>query len=405
MVAWTALAACAAPAWAQLFGPGDTILAIDLDEGHLRSDYPDGEAPFQAFDQILETKYLNFAQAGSGVIVTPEFGASVVKSMQMATANDAVPRDPATWELYGTNDSIEDGDNSAGDGENWTLIAAGEANLPDERLTYGPVYNFTNSASYTSYKIVFPDVKDECLANSMQIAEIQLYTGPDATGDGVCGLLDVALAPGYLAPDSRYPCMENPGNALDADPATKYLNFGKENSGFIVERADGAAVTVEQFTITTANDSSSRDPTTWDLYGTNDPVTSADNSTGEEENWTFIDGGTIDLPLERLTAGPTVEVDNDDAYSAYRMVFTTIRDTAAPDADSMQIGGILFEGQGGGADCVADTNNDGALDFFDVQLFLNWFSSHNPNGDINHDTVFDFFDVQAYLNLFSAGCP
>jgi probable HAF family extracellular repeat protein len=57
------------------------------------------------------------------------------------------------------------------------------------------------------------------------------------------------------------------------------------------------------------------------------------------------------------------------------------------------------------AGCVADFNNDGQLDFFDVQAFLNLFTAGNPKADINSDGQFNFFDVQAFLNLFAAGCP
>jgi hypothetical protein len=55
--------------------------------------------------------------------------------------------------------------------------------------------------------------------------------------------------------------------------------------------------------------------------------------------------------------------------------------------------------------CAADTNGDGLLDFFDVQLFLALFAGQDPASDLNNDGLFDFFDVQAYLNLYAAGCP
>lgn len=55
--------------------------------------------------------------------------------------------------------------------------------------------------------------------------------------------------------------------------------------------------------------------------------------------------------------------------------------------------------------CVADFNNDNALDFFDVQTFLGLFAAEDPAADLNNDTNFDFFDVQAFLQAFSAGCP
>lgn len=55
--------------------------------------------------------------------------------------------------------------------------------------------------------------------------------------------------------------------------------------------------------------------------------------------------------------------------------------------------------------CRADSNRDGVLDFFDVQLFLARFAAHDPRADLNFDGQYNFPDVQQYLNLFSAGCP
>lgn len=54
--------------------------------------------------------------------------------------------------------------------------------------------------------------------------------------------------------------------------------------------------------------------------------------------------------------------------------------------------------------CRADLNQDGTLDFFDVQAFLNAFSSQQSIADFNNDTLFNFFDVQAFLSAFSTGC-
>ncbi len=54
--------------------------------------------------------------------------------------------------------------------------------------------------------------------------------------------------------------------------------------------------------------------------------------------------------------------------------------------------------------CAGDFNDDGVLNFFDVQAFLNAFSAHDPAADLAPDGVFNFFDVQAFLNLFASGC-
>jgi hypothetical protein len=56
-------------------------------------------------------------------------------------------------------------------------------------------------------------------------------------------------------------------------------------------------------------------------------------------------------------------------------------------------------------DCPGDFNQDGMLDFFDVQAFLDAFSAEDPSADFTNDGVFNFFDVQAFLQAFSSGCP
>lgn len=55
--------------------------------------------------------------------------------------------------------------------------------------------------------------------------------------------------------------------------------------------------------------------------------------------------------------------------------------------------------------CFADLTNDGQLNFFDVQAFLNAFAAHEDIADFVDDDEFNFFDVQAFLQAFAAGCP
>jgi len=396
-----AIALLTASASAQVFGPLDPILAIDTDVS-VQSNHPGGEPAGAITDQNNGTKYLNFGKEGTGAIVTPAFGSSVVQSMRMTTANDSPERDPASWELWGTNDPIVSGDNSDGLAESWTLIASGDANLPDDRQVFGPVYDFANATAYTSYKVIVPTLKNAGAANSMQVADVSLFTGAAAGGDQVLATGDPAVAVGVNRSDSNYPGGEAPRFALDGEAGTKYLNFGRANTGFIVSRNDGQSPVVDQFTMTTAGDAPERDPSSWELYGTNDEITSGDNSTGEEENWTLIDSGLVDLPTDRLTVGPTVTVDNATAYSAYKMLFPTLRNEGS--ANSMQIADVIFEGSGV-VECDADLNNDGELDFFDLQQFLNWYSAGDIRADLAPDGVLDFFDLQAFLNLYSAGCP
>ena len=172
-----------------ILAPGNNIRAIDDpgDPAPSQSSYPTGEEPNKAIDGIaapppgVSTKYLNFGREHSGLIVTPS-AASIVDGIQFTMANDTPSRDPALVTIYGTNDPITDGDNSFGNGENWTVIVA---NLPyaspDTRYIAGPLVSFPNGVAYNSYKIEVVDNKGPDTgtggANSIQFAEVQLFSG------------------------------------------------------------------------------------------------------------------------------------------------------------------------------------------------------------------------------------
>jgi hypothetical protein len=102
--------------------------------------------------------------------------------MTLWTANDSEERDPAAYELYGTNSILGAGPYAVSD---FTLISSGPLSLPASRNVGGSApldpansqtVGFANSTAYTSYMVVFPALKDGQVANSMQIAEVQLDT-------------------------------------------------------------------------------------------------------------------------------------------------------------------------------------------------------------------------------------
>ena len=324
--------------------PGDFIIGVDTDGMVSNSSYPAAEAPKNVLDSNPATKYLNFGGGGSGFIVTPSLGMTLVQSFTLTTANDSAGRDPATWQLYGTNDAIKSVDNSTGLGESWTLIDSGAVALPSDRLALGSVVAVNNMNLYTSYKMVYPTTKS---ASIMQVADAALYPLPDGSGINLLSPADsiLAIQAGW---DSRSPAAgptglsEGPASAIDGTTDWKYLNFGEINSGFIVTPSIGPS-TLDSFQITTANDAEERDPTIWMLYGTNDPITTPNNGDASGENWTLICGGTLSLPSERNTLGPMVEICNQaEAYTSYMMLFTDVKNAAA--ANSMQIGEIQFYG-------------------------------------------------------------
>ena len=381
---------------AQIYGPGDPVLAIDLDGD---SSFPPGETPFNATDQDSGTKYLNFGGRDTGLIITPNYGASVIQSIQMTTANDAEERDPASFVLYGTNDPITSLDNSLGDAENWTEIAADTIMLPADRFTPGEIVDFSNVASYTSYKIIIDDIKDANALGIMQVADIQLYTSAAGGGDQILAGGDFAIACNDDPNDfSQYPGAEVPTNTIDGT-LNKYLNFGYENSGFIIRRSDSAGVMIDGFTITTANDFFERDPTSWELYGTNEPIMSTQNSTGDLENWELVASDVIDLPVDRDTESDPVSISNTTFYTAYRVIFPTMRAAA----NSMQIAEMTFTGEVDDV-LIGDINCDGEINLLDVTPFVEILTGQQPptaKADINGDGAVDLLDVTPFVDLLT----
>ena len=103
-------------------GPGDTVQGVPNDgvtTGNNDNGWPSGEYPDLAIDDDTSTKFLHFKGNAetTGLQVTPLVGATVVTGLTFTTANDAAERDPTSFELYGSNDSIDGA---------YTLIASGE---------------------------------------------------------------------------------------------------------------------------------------------------------------------------------------------------------------------------------------------------------------------------------------
>jgi hypothetical protein len=95
---------------------------------------PGAESPAQAVDGDLNTKWLDFTKF-TGLVL--DFGKPVFSDgYRFATANDSGDRDPVSWILEGSNDSL-----------NWTEIDSRSfANVPTTRQTFTETFNFTNDS-------------------------------------------------------------------------------------------------------------------------------------------------------------------------------------------------------------------------------------------------------------------
>jgi len=173
------------PTPADVTAPGDLVQGIPTGlpcGGDPSANYtPCGELPPLVIDNTKRTKYLNFGgnfdpgEEPSGFQVTPSAGPTIVTGMTFTTANDSPARDPAAFELYGSNESI--------DGP-YELIAVGdivdfaqETEWPRFRMNATPI-SFDNTVAYAHYQVLFTALRDAAADNSMQIAEVELIGVP-----------------------------------------------------------------------------------------------------------------------------------------------------------------------------------------------------------------------------------
>lgn len=127
------------------------------------------------------------------------------------------------------------------------------------------------------------------------------------------------------------PSGEGATNAFDGNSSSKYLNFDKKNAGVTVRLSQGRVV--QKFTLTTANDFSGRDPTSYKLYGSNNGV-----------NWTLIKQDTLSLSETRFWTSPEIQTGNTTAYVYYFILFPTTKagEGCGLNCDSMQIAEITY---------------------------------------------------------------
>ena len=137
---------------------------------------------------------MNFGETDTGFVVTPAVGPTTVGGLKLWTANDAEPRDPASFQIFGTNADVSGNSIPLSD---FTEILVGNLSLPSSRNAGGgaalddansQTIRFRNDTEYSSYLVLFPGVKDGPSANSMQIAEVQLLGVPEPGSLTLLGL-------------------------------------------------------------------------------------------------------------------------------------------------------------------------------------------------------------------------
>ena len=161
----------------------------------LTGNYPGGESPAQAIDNIATTKYLSFDGPGSGIDLQPS-GTGAVRALGIMTANDDAGRDPTSFILIGSNDGI-----------NGIEIASGLLFPSVDRYTFAQA-TFSNNIAYPYYRVIFPTLRS---SDRMQVAEIQLLEQPSVVLGGAA-IVNVVYPDGASSPGNEGPAQLFDGN-------------------------------------------------------------------------------------------------------------------------------------------------------------------------------------------------
>lgn len=104
----------------------------------------------------------NFDVVNPGFTVTPQTGDPLVGGLTLTSANDAPERDPAAYELFGSDNGSP-------------FVGIGGGNLPPfpSRLSKTFLFFPSNARTFKSYRLIFPTVVGPN-ALAMQIAEVEL---------------------------------------------------------------------------------------------------------------------------------------------------------------------------------------------------------------------------------------
>ena len=166
------ICASAGTSWGQKITPTTTLAAstpVDTTDDlkgtiTARGENGSGEGKEKLFDNQRDSKWLDMSPQGSWVQYTYAAGiAGRLTGYTLTSANDAPERDPADWQLQGSNDG----------GATWTTVDTRTGITFGERFQKLS-FTVTGTPTYKAYRLNITKVSNPSSANSVQLAEIEL---------------------------------------------------------------------------------------------------------------------------------------------------------------------------------------------------------------------------------------
>ncbi|MBN1482462.1 T9SS type A sorting domain-containing protein [candidate division KSB1 bacterium] len=284
---------------------------------------PDNERIAKLIDNDKNTKYLVGAEQSWIDLFTLHL--SKVSSYSITSANDAPARDPNSWILHGW------------DAETATWVALDSVvDQPEwEERFQTKMFEFENEdLMFNKYRLQITAINGDA-EGLMQMAELQLF---GELGDKVpADITDYAVGiegsnddlP-WTGPNSDgSPDNERIEKLIDNDKNTKYL-VGAEQSWLNLYTDRLSKVT--SYSLTSANDDSTRDPNSWELQGW-------DTENGE---WVRIHRVNNQSAWEERFLTKSWTVSTSRMFSTYRLDITAIN---GDDEGLMQIAELQIFGE------------------------------------------------------------
>lgn len=246
-----------------------------------------GETADKAFDLSGATDWSSGSTAQSAWLQyqftnAPTWAVSQYKFITSEGATNSAPRD---WQLLGSNN-----------GSTWTTIdmRIGEA-FSASSVTRR--FATTNSVPFRNYRLYIIATQGGA-GSGVRLAELSLWS------EDTVGMASASMDnPGYGEPAAM---------AFDGSTATKWYTGGPQPAAWLQYKfGGGAAWVVTNYSLTSANDVSQRDPKDWQLLGSNDGAT-----------WTTLDTRSGETFANRFLTKP-YSFFNATAYRYYRLNITT----------------------------------------------------------------------------------
>jgi len=245
------------------------------------------EGPRWVFDNRTDTKWLTANGFPTGWVQFEFLNnqAFAINSYAITSANDAAGRDPKAWTLLGSND-----------GTNWTTVDT-RSNESFVARFQRRLFKCTNTTAYRIYRL---NVTQNNGDSTMQFAELELIEN---------GIPRTAYY--QFSWSSEFKGEEGGKLVLDKNINSKWLTGGGNTTGWLQYQFLGkGAYAINQYAITSANDSPDRDPKNWTLQGSHDGTIWYPLDTRTNETWT-------DRFQRRV-----FEFNNAIAYSYYKLDVT-----------------------------------------------------------------------------------